>query len=78
MNEGQNQFFQYIMDCAKEGKEEDVKGLLAESFAKQADGSFSMDYLNLFHEKITTMLKEEKVEEVMNIMNQFGAQHVSK
>ncbi len=77
MNQGQEQFFSFILERTQEGKEDAVKALLSESFAQQAAGTFSMDYLKSFEETITTLLKPEAVEEVVAIMRQFGSQHTS-
>ncbi len=72
MNPGQQQFYNFIIERVQEGKVEEAKSLLAESFSKQADGSFNVEYLQLFASKMISLLKPESVEEVKNIMMQFG------
>ncbi len=77
MNPGQEQFFNFILERTQDGKQDAAKALLSESFAKQAEGTFTMDYLKSFGDTITTLLKPEAVEEVMGIMRQFGSQHTN-
>lgn len=45
MNQGQEQFYSFIMKYVKDGKQDEAKALLSESFAKQADGTFDKAYL---------------------------------
>lgn len=72
MNQGQEQFFNFILERVQEGKQEDARALLAESFGKQAAGTFGPDYLAGFIPRMTAILKPEHVEEVKAIMTQFG------
>ncbi len=78
MNQGQSQFFQFILERVKEGSQAAAEALLGDSFARQAAGTFDAEHMKDFGAKITDMLKPEHVEEVMAIMRQFGSQHVSK
>ena len=49
-----------------------MKELLAESFAKQSEGTFDVAYLLIFKDKIMTMLKEDDKEELLKSMEEFG------
>lgn len=72
MNAFQEKFYHFILDRVQNDKVEDVKELLAESFAKQSEGTFDVAYLLTFKDKIVPMLKEADKEEVMKIMEEFG------
>lgn len=72
MNAFQEKFYHFILDRVQADKVEDVKELLAESFAKQSEGTFDMAYLLTFKDKIMPMLKEADKEEVLKIMEEFG------
>jgi hypothetical protein len=72
MNEGQKKFFDFILERVQNGKEEEAKTLLEESFAKQADGTFTAEYSQEIIPKYLAFLKPEYVEEVKNIMVNFG------
>ena len=73
MNKGQEQFSGFILERVKEDKVEEAKALLAESFKKQSEGTFSQAYIMEFIPKMLAMLKPEKVEEVQAVMQQFAA-----
>ncbi len=45
MNAFQEKFYHFILDRVQTDKVEDVKELLAESFAKQSEGTFDVAYL---------------------------------
>jgi hypothetical protein len=77
MNEGQEKFMSFIMDRVIEGKQEDAKELLAESFGKQQSGEFNMEYLQSFMPRMVALLKPEEVEQVMSIMQNFGPTHTN-
>jgi hypothetical protein len=72
MNAFQEKFYHFILDRVQADKVEEVKELLAESFAKQSEGAFDVDYLLTFKDKIVPMLKEADKEEVLKIMEEFG------
>lgn len=74
MNPYQEKFYQFIMSNVLEEKVEDAKALLQESFAKQNDKTFNMEYLMYFQATIKNYLKPEKVEEVVNVMKNFQSQ----
>lgn len=72
MNAFQEKFYHFILDRVQADKVEEVKELLAESFAKQSEGAFDVAYLLTFTDKIVPMLKEADKEEVLKIMEEFG------
>ena len=72
MNQGQEQFYNFILERVQEGKQDDAKSLLSESFAKQADGSFNTEYMENFIPRMMAILKPECIEEVQNIMREFS------
>jgi len=71
MNQGQERFYQFILDRVEEEHKEEAKTLLGESFGKQAGGEFGSEYLAEFKSKMIGFLKTEYVEEVQQIMNNF-------
>ena len=73
MNQGQEKFFTFILERVQEGKQEEAKALLSESFQKQMDKTFNMEYLNSFIPKMVSLLKPEAVKEVKGIMEQFAS-----
>ncbi|MCL2859526.1 MAG: hypothetical protein FWF46_02920 [Oscillospiraceae bacterium] len=72
MNQYQEKFFSFIMDRVQDEKKAEAKELLNESFAKQNNGTFNKEYMQSVMSKIIAMLKPEHVDEVKNIMMQFG------
>lgn len=75
MNEGQENFFHFILERVQEDKQSEAKALLAESFQKQADKTFDGDYMSSFIPRMTALLKPEYTEEVTGIMSQFKGNH---
>lgn len=73
MNQGQEKFFEFILERVKEDKQDVAKELLAESFQKQADKTFTPEYLASFAPRMIAILKPEHIEEVKAIMTNFGA-----
>lgn len=75
MNTGQDQFLQFILDRAQEGRQDEARALLDESFARQAVGTMNSDYLREFGPRLMALLRPESVAEVAGIMAQFGGRH---
>lgn len=71
MNEGQNKFFNFILERVEADKKEAAEALLAESFAKQAEGTFDAEYMQSFMPRMMELLRADAKEEVMNIMMNF-------
>ncbi|HCL03978.1 MAG TPA: hypothetical protein DHW61_16490 [Lachnoclostridium phytofermentans] len=72
MNEGQQRFYDFVMGRVQEGKEEDIKAIMSESFKRQQEGTFSKEYMTEIVPKMIMLLKPECVEEFKN-----AAQHMS-
>ena len=68
MNQGQEMFFNFIMQNVEEKNQEKAKELLAESFGKQADGTFNQEYMMAFIPRMLELIRPESVEQVKNIM----------
>lgn len=73
MNNGQEKFFNFIMERVALENQDKAKELLSESFAKQNEGTFNKEYMMSFIPRMIALLKPECVEEVKNIMNNYNA-----
>ena len=73
MNNGQERFFNFIMERVSSENQEKAKELLSESFAKQNDGSFNKEYMMSFIPRMLELIKPESIEQVKNIMMNFKA-----
>ena len=73
MNEKQKKFLQVILQRVEAGNQEKVKALLEESFAKQDDGTFCIEYLQSINPKILKLIKPQFYEEVKDIIYNFKA-----
>jgi hypothetical protein len=78
MNQGQQQFLDYILERVKDDKSEEATTLLKDCFQKQDEGNFSQEDISRVVPKITDLIKPEKVEEVQGVMKQFAGSHSSK
>jgi len=76
MNPGQKKFKAFILERVNEDRVEEAKALLAESFKKQDERSFNQAYLKeRFMPKMAGMLRPDAVEEVVEIMKDFGTKY---
>lgn len=73
MNKGQEMFLNYILERVQEDQVEEVKALLMETFKKQNEGTFTKEDMNQFIPKMISLLKQDKVEEVKKIMEEFAS-----
>ncbi len=73
MNQGQALFYNFFIERTIDDKKEEAKSLLAESFAKQAAGTFDMAYFQEILPKFFAVVKPEAIEEVKNAMNDFAS-----
>ncbi|MFZ5966461.1 MAG: hypothetical protein ACOYVK_04720 [Bacillota bacterium] len=78
MNEGQERFFNFIMERVMDGKHDEAKALLNQGFEKQADGTFDMAFINEFSSKLFPIIKPEFAEEVKSIITNDGPRHIRK
>jgi len=72
MEQGQEQFLNYILERVQEDKVEEAKVLLADSFKKLSEGNFTQDDIMQFIPKMIALLKPDKIEEVQAIMMEFA------
>ena len=60
--------FMNLLDVTEDELVEKAKELLAESFGKQADGTFNQEYMMSFIPRMLELIRPESVEQVKNIM----------
>jgi hypothetical protein len=68
MDEIENKFYKYILARTKEGKQEEVKKILKESYDKQLTGRFDNKYKEEAMEKIAGIIEPENILEVKSII----------
>ncbi|WP_270660127.1 hypothetical protein [Paraclostridium bifermentans] len=68
MNNGQERFFNFIMERVLLENQDKAKALLNESFKKQDEGTFNKEYMMSFIPRMLELIKPESIEEVKNIM----------
>lgn len=74
MNNGQQMFHDFFMKMVKEGREAEAEALLAESFRRQAEGTFNKMYLLTAGPKFYDLIRPECVEQLKQAMNHFASQ----
>jgi len=74
MNQGQEMFYNFLLDRVQDGKQDEAKALLEESFVKQAEGTFTREYAAEVQMKMTAILKPKAMQEVMAAMAHFNSQ----
>jgi hypothetical protein len=74
MNEGQQKFYDFIMERVKEGKEEEIKAIMYESFKRQQEGTFSKEYMAEIAPKMVMLLRPECVEEFKKAAGHMSSQ----
>lgn len=73
MNDGQKMFHDFFLSLVQEGKEAEAERVLAESFAKQADGTFTKEYFQSIVPVFHALIKPEHTEQLKKAMNHFSA-----
>lgn len=73
MNNGQEKFFNFIMERVDLENQDKAKELLSESFAKQDEGTFNQEYMMNFIPRMLKLIKPEFLDEVKNIMSNHKA-----
>lgn len=68
MNQGQEMFYNFIMQNVEDENKDRAKELLSESFKKQDDGTFNQEYMVSFIPRMLELIKPESVEQVKSIM----------
>jgi len=72
MNNGQNQFRDFILERAKKDKVEEARVLLDDSFVKQAEGRITPHYMNNLLPNMIALIEPDKVEEVRKVMEDYS------
>lgn len=73
MNNGQERFFNFIIERIELENQDKAKELLNESFAKQDEGTFNKEYMMNFIPRMLELIKPECIDEVKNIMINYKA-----
>ena len=71
MNPGQQQFYDYVTGIVEDGKLEELKGILAENFKRQDDGTITKEYMMETGPKLIATLKPEYREDFQKNMAHF-------
>jgi ketol-acid reductoisomerase len=74
MNEGQQKFYDFVMERVKEGKEEEIKAIMNESFKRQQEGTFTKEYMAETVPEMILLLKPECVEEFKKAAEHMNSQ----
>ncbi|MBU5675554.1 hypothetical protein KQI88_03900 [Alkaliphilus sp. MSJ-5] len=72
MDQGQELFLGYILERVQEDKVEEAKALFLENFKKLTEGNFTQEDIVMLIPKAMALLKPDKVEEVLAVMNEFA------
>jgi len=73
MNKGQEMFYNFFMERAKDDRKEEARALLEEAFARQAAGTFDKAYFQEIMPRYFDVIKPEAVEELKQAMEHFGS-----
>ncbi|MGI6084945.1 MAG: hypothetical protein ACOYIF_05805 [Acetivibrionales bacterium] len=73
MNNGQEMFYNFIIERAKDDKKEEAKALLKESFARQDAGTFDKAYFQEIMPQYFALVKPEAIEELKRAMEHFSS-----
>lgn len=63
MNQGQQKFYDFVMERVQTGKEEEIRAIIRESFRRQDEGIFTKEYMAETALKMISLLRPECVEE---------------
>lgn len=74
MNEGQQMFYNFVMERVKEGNEEEIKTIMNESFKRQQEGTFTKEYMAEIAPKMVMLLRPECVEEFKKAAEHMNSQ----
>jgi hypothetical protein len=73
MNQGQEIFYNFFIERAKDDKKEEAKKLLEEGFARQDAGTFDKEYLQEIMPQYFAVIKPEALEEFKQAMEHFAS-----
>lgn len=71
MNKNQEMFKNFILTHVKVEKVEEINEILKESFKKQDEGTFNLEYLEDVMKRILDCIKDDSKDIVLNAMNHF-------
>jgi len=63
MNPGQEMFHKFALARVQEGKEAEMEALMAESFKRQDEGSFTPEYMGEVLPQMIALVRPECIEE---------------
>ena len=69
----QQQFQTFILERVRQGYQEQAQVLLDESFARQANGTFDLDYLETWTKAMIPLIDENAWPEVRTVIMEFKA-----
>lgn len=72
MQKGQEMFLHFFLERTVEGKQEEAKALLVQSFADQATKAMTMADFAALKTKLTPLIQPEKLGEVEEAMAHFS------
>jgi len=73
MNEGQENFFTFMLKRVQEGKQDEAKNLLMESFAQQQTKPLTKESFLELKSQLLGLIREDAVQEVSGAMDHFGS-----
>jgi hypothetical protein len=73
MNQGQEMFYNFFMERAKDDRKEEAKVLLEEGFVRQSAGTFDKSYLQEIMPHYFAIIKPEAIEELKQAMEHFAS-----
>lgn len=68
----------YILERVKEDRVEEAKTLFAENFKKITEGSLAKEEMMMLIPVAMDLLKPDKVEEVLGMMNKFAGDFIKE
>lgn len=72
MHEGQEKFYDFMIEKMLEDKKGEGSTLLKECFERQGKGTFTNEYLNEVNVKLLALMKPEFKGEVKDILDKFA------
>ena len=63
MNQQQQKFHDFALERVMPGKETELEAIMAESFKKQDEGTFTPEYMSEVFQEIIALVRPESVEE---------------
>ena len=73
MNSDQQMFYDFVMQRARKGKEDEVRSILMEGIRKQDDGTFTKEYMDGIAPKLLALLRPECIGEFVKAAADMGS-----